>query len=794
MKKTKKLILIIATMSLAVCAFFGAAGLMLTVNAENASEIKEYTVSVATYADSAWNSVMSRLPVSEGATSVTLEYTVLESSGNPFFFGVGRGRFANALYKDSNMALWWGGDNTFAIREGAKYSTIYYLDNPVRNGYTSAVDKDGENIALRPFDQNFSDGDGNSDHFGLCFASTAEENRFTAKLKIRVYDDKGKDLQLTEGGSSCNIELEGVIGEPVTDGMLMTGSMEDTLLCGSSSNKINNASNNENYFIYSLNDTLSKNLLDDANVKALGSSDGNALRLEFGVPGAGYYAIHRVKFGRKIKYSDLKVTDSLSLKMYQEGNPNIFFFSFSEAKRNLEEGLLFNQTSFGENNGFTLHTVGYEQMAKLVDSEGYISGLTILSGGNTEARLYLDGVSLTRAVAVNFYDGGELIDAYTVRTGASLASQIEEIPTGKDKSRLFVGWSTEEKGEIFDMKNEIYDSVNFYAVYKEEADLSGYVGVYYNAEDNVAFELKADKTVVASLGDFEYKTYIVFADNVSAVLFDGKTEAAFDNGVITVNGKAYIKVAETVTVTFVSEGKTVKTVTLPKGAKVSPEAAEKSGYTFNGWYKSGANVAFDFNTVITESITLEAKFTFNEPSDYGMYAGWYYNSESENVIILSAEKRIHIKAENFEDSFAIGEGFKITTAKGKEMKLDGTTIVYGGKSYVKLASSYKATFDTDGGSAVAEVILNAANGYVLDLTNISAPEKEGYTFKGWKIGTETVSGTTFVTKNVTLTAVWEQNAENSSGCKSGITGLSSAVIMVVALASIAIISIKKKKD
>jgi uncharacterized repeat protein (TIGR02543 family) len=49
------------------------------------------------------------------------------------------------------------------------------------------------------------------------------------------------------------------------------------------------------------------------------------------------------------------------------------------------------------------------------------------------------------------------------------------------------------------------------------------------------------------------------------------------------------------------------TVVVERGTKVEePEAPTKSGYTFKGWY-SGDDL-FDFDTVITEDITLTAKW------------------------------------------------------------------------------------------------------------------------------------------------------------------------------------------
>lgn len=69
------------------------------------------------------------------------------------------------------------------------------------------------------------------------------------------------------------------------------------------------------------------------------------------------------------------------------------------------------------------------------------------------------------------------------------------------------------------------------------------------------------------------------------------------------------------TVSF--SGATISAQTIVSGAKATePNAPEKTGFTFGGWYTDQAcTQAFNFNTPITSSITLYAKWTENTTND-----------------------------------------------------------------------------------------------------------------------------------------------------------------------------------
>lgn len=69
------------------------------------------------------------------------------------------------------------------------------------------------------------------------------------------------------------------------------------------------------------------------------------------------------------------------------------------------------------------------------------------------------------------------------------------------------------------------------------------------------------------------------------------------------------------TVLFMSDGaQTAMETILPGGKATEPAVPSKEGYTFEGWYTAGGT-KFDFSTPITDSITLYAKWTKNDPAE-----------------------------------------------------------------------------------------------------------------------------------------------------------------------------------
>ena len=62
------------------------------------------------------------------------------------------------------------------------------------------------------------------------------------------------------------------------------------------------------------------------------------------------------------------------------------------------------------------------------------------------------------------------------------------------------------------------------------------------------------------------------------------------------------------TVTYVSNGQTVDTETVPEGGKATAPSVTNGDLSLAGWYLDGATTAYDFKTIISDNITLTAKW------------------------------------------------------------------------------------------------------------------------------------------------------------------------------------------
>lgn len=226
-------------------------------------------------------------------------------------------------------------------------------------------------------------------------------------------------------------------------------------------------------------------------------------------------------------------------------------------------------------------------------------------------------------------------------------------------------------------------------------------------------------------------------------------------------------------VTFENDGSS-EVVEVKKNDTVArPADPTKSGYVFKGWYHG--NTEFDFDSKITEDITLTAKWEKVDDSDekeddkdtktYTVkfdsnggsavsiqnvkegktaikpgnptrtgytFKGWYYNGTLYNFntkvtanIVLTAkwEKAVSPSQPSQPD------------VKPEEVK------------------SYTVKFDTDGGNSISSQTVEEGK----LATKPSDPIKGGYTFAGWYDGNTEFDFETTITKDITLTAKWNKN-------------------------------------
>ena len=240
------------------------------------------------------------------------------------------------------------------------------------------------------------------------------------------------------------------------------------------------------------------------------------------------------------------------------------------------------------------------------------------------------------------------------------------------------------------------------------------------------------------------------------------------------------------TITFDPNGGTLngkQSVIVVEGMPVpEPEAPTRSGYIFDGWYSdANTSIPYDFDTPVTSSFTLYAKWT-PVTSSFTLYAKW---TQITYTVTFDA---------NLPDGVDAGEVSGMPTSINnipyggtaekpenptiKGYQFDGwysdvdTSIPYDFDTpvtssftlYAKwTAKTWTVTFLSDGGT----VTFLSDGGTEIDSQSVvncnravkpDDPEKEGYAFEGWYIqGTDTEYDFTLpVTSNLTLEARWSQ--------------------------------------
>lgn len=615
MKKTKnRALIIICALSMVFCTVMGLAMFNTKIaKGDPGDNITSYTASIESHSDSTWNVIVSRLPVSEGATKVTFKYTVLSCDPSVTgAWGKTRGNFNNATYGVCEMYpfTWVGGDCSAFLMEGATYEIEYDLST-LAYGYVSAVDGNSQDImatlpiaaAAGPFGAASAAID---NHFGIFFINLSTN----VSLRIQCYDDLGKDLQIVEGGHAVT---SNVISGPENMLKLTEGSVEDSLFARSNSGLLNDDPNsgalvNE----VSLNPNFAQYVEDDG-LKEFGSSDGKALKFLLGARTGNTFCDFNVRFGRKINYADLEDTASLIIKAKLTANANVFILPAFSHARALADGVMITLDNLGTQTEFGYISINYENMAKLVDANGFISGLEIISGVEEDVDFYIDEVVVSTIATIKFYENSEEIDGYSIRTGLPLGSQLtEEFPTVASED--FLGWSTSPTElKHVDMDAIVCGDIDLYAYYGNEiSDYESYANKYFNATTNKCFELMTDKTIVDILGTVGFVSYKVYDELPNKIYIKVGNEtivADLDETALTIDEDVYSVVTEMVKVTFSEDGKQDIEINLPKGAKATALSTSKAGHSFVGWYLNDEE--FDFNTVINDDITLVAEWEIN---------------------------------------------------------------------------------------------------------------------------------------------------------------------------------------
>ena len=224
-----------------------------------------------------------------------------------------------------------------------------------------------------------------------------------------------------------------------------------------------------------------------------------------------------------------------------------------------------------------------------------------------------------------------------------------------------------------------------------------------------------------------------------------------------------VLVTEVYTVTFDSYGGTP----VPPAQEVEygltatkPADPTLKGYTFAFWYLGEDEqnaTAYDFDTPVTENITLTAKWNINKYTvTFDSYGGTPVPPAQEVEYGLTATKPADPTLKGYTFAFwYLGEDEQNATAYDFDTPVT-ENITLTAKWNI---NKYTVAFNTDGGTPVPPA---QEVEYGLTATEPAAPEKTGYTFDGWYLdeAEEPFDFDTIITSDITLTAKWHVTPHN----------------------------------
>ncbi|MGN0817744.1 MAG: InlB B-repeat-containing protein [Candidatus Coproplasma sp.] len=237
----------------------------------------------------------------------------------------------------------------------------------------------------------------------------------------------------------------------------------------------------------------------------------------------------------------------------------------------------------------------------------------------------------------------------------------------------------------------------------------------------------------------------------------------------------------TVTFNMNGHGTQVSPTQTTDGKVTEPTAPTADGYTFGGWYiDSACTTAFDFNTVLTGSTTLYAKWTANETGG-GTESGGTESGGSESggsetpateytvtfnmnghgtqiAPVQTGNGKVTAPTAPTADGYTFGGWYTdsaCTTAFDFNTVLTGNTTLYA--SWAR--NEVTVSFDLNGHGTATIGNKTTVNGKI---TAPTAPTADGYTFGGWYetsacTGTEIDFATKEFSENTTLYAKWTSN-------------------------------------
>ncbi|MBQ4634268.1 MAG: InlB B-repeat-containing protein [Bacilli bacterium] len=338
---------------------------------------------------------------------------------------------------------------------------------------------------------------------------------------------------------------------------------------------------------------------------------------------------------------------------------------------------------------------------------------------------------------------GENIEALVVEEGKTVSEKIVT-ETG------FAGWY--EGDTKYDFSKKVTGNVILKAKYDGETGGNNETAKTYkvtfdtNGGTTITSQNVKENGVVTKPVDPILENYTFVEWQLNGTTYDFTAPVVSD---ITLTAKWLKNTGEiTYEVAFDTDGGSTvsKQIVKEKGKATKPKTPTKTGYTFIEWQLNGKK--YDFNTIISENITLKAVWEAKEAititfdSDGGNTIKSQVAYKGEKVGTLPTPKR---------DGYTF-DGWYDGTTKYTSSTIAKTDVTLKAKWVIR--EKLTINFDSDGGSAVASIEVYTGE----KVGTLPTPTREGYKFDGWYDGTTKYTSSTTVTKSVTLKAKWISEA------------------------------------
>ena len=344
------------------------------------------------------------------------------------------------------------------------------------------------------------------------------------------------------------------------------------------------------------------------------------------------------------------------------------------------------------------------------------------------------------------YIDGDITTNETITHGSEAPNKNVTGKTGYE----FKFWSLTENGEAYDFSTPIITEITLFAVYKP---------INYT----LTYNLDGGSMVTPNPATYNIESNDITLMNPTKAghIFAGWTGTGLDSPTenVTIAAGSIGNRSYTATyyvdnhIVMFNDNGSVTNETVVDGEYATEIApAGKTGYTFKHWSLNENGEAYNFNTPVTDNLTLYAVYEIiNYTITYDLDGGSVhtanptsYNVESNSITLYNPTKTGH--------TFAGWIGTGLDSAS-KNVTINKGSI--GNRSYTATytINTYTVTYN-DQGVLTTETVNYGAN----------APEKaasgqEGYTFKHWSLSREgeAFDFSTGITGDITLFAVYEQN-------------------------------------